>query len=889
MKDQNEIDLDDFWDIDMITPKKKLTQAKDPAMSGYRKRDTDTVMITLSGEDDGDSRAEPIPKQQLPLQDSKEGDYTNGSKGESYNISTTARAKSIASNDPDSTIAIAEAFKSGANSGAEALTTDSNVDPKVGRTAASDIVPSAAGNVTGGAADDVTEVKANSVTEAEETTSIGESASIGETASDDNASETSDAPPVVKRERTRKVEFHPPHVGEHARQTANDKKLEELLSDGTIISKDDIIAEYHPDNPLICSVKIIKFEYKYTFYETFLSDAKKAHHMVGEETEFQPFFSYLPQYANLSYAQLKYYLWWRDNVRKSIFLKTTYSYIKLYIFEIINLTELIPKEEGIRLLCLIWKNYRAEYSKLDRDMCEWVCDYCLSNNIDPDIEIIGSFIPEFIDLCSLKELYLGLDDSPGSIYAKILYSGCNTYNFKRSRFITKENSHLFEKHIKNAFVYAMTKLENANNLISLPIGKDVVFKRSSLRSTFDSAVCAYNIKRRIQVEYLSCQKIIELRALATDTAKYAENQIRSLLGIRSRFHLPDLPDVVKRAVDEYFKPYTDRAKEKKKAGLLKVKEQELYEKSYDAEEIAFSPEYSRSIEEQSWAATSMLVCDDEEQKEPKDNNDRNDRNAQKERKDQKDLKDHKEQEAQDQRNAQNASGGAPGFGEYMSASKAEKAACDSAKTNGAKADNARVDSSRADSTGMPATDDISAADSISAQGDMPQPGNIPELDSTQGFDNAPGVGNMPRFDNMPELNNKQDNTPKLDGTQGLDSTPRLGSSPSSGADPNNSADHGDGDHIDSASNNSLCAADSAGDGDSAVLKALCALLKEDLSAFESIARESGMLVDALADMVNEAAYDIIGDIAIEDNGSGYRIIPDYLKELDEWICNQQSR
>lgn len=45
---------------------------------------------------------------------------------------------------------------------------------------------------------------------------------------------------------------------------------------------------------------------------------------------------------------------------------------------------------------------------------------------------------------------------------------------------------------------------------------------------------------------------------ATEIVKYAENQIRRLLGIKARFKVPDLPKRISDAVDAYFGPFLEK-------------------------------------------------------------------------------------------------------------------------------------------------------------------------------------------------------------------------------------------------------------------------------------------------------------------------------------------
>ena len=67
--------------------------------------------------------------------------------------------------------------------------------------------------------------------------------------------------------------------------------------------------------------------------------------------------------------------------------------------------------------------------------------------------------------------------------------------------------------------------------------------------------------------------------------------------------------------------------------------------------------------------------------------------------------------------------------------------------------------------------------------------------------------------------------------------------------------------------------------DSDCLDALKLLSDGESQALTRIAARRGTLADALADRINETAFDIIGDALIEPSGSGYRIIPDYAEEL----------
>ena len=67
--------------------------------------------------------------------------------------------------------------------------------------------------------------------------------------------------------------------------------------------------------------------------------------------------------------------------------------------------------------------------------------------------------------------------------------------------------------------------------------------------------------------------------------------------------------------------------------------------------------------------------------------------------------------------------------------------------------------------------------------------------------------------------------------------------------------------------------------DSDSLVALKLLASGDTAALEKIAAKHSTLADALADRINEAAFDMIGDSVIEPAGGGYRLIPDYEEDI----------
>ena len=70
---------------------------------------------------------------------------------------------------------------------------------------------------------------------------------------------------------------------------------------------------------------------------------------------------------------------------------------------------------------------------------------------------------------------------------------------------------------------------------------------------------------------------------------------------------------------------------------------------------------------------------------------------------------------------------------------------------------------------------------------------------------------------------------------------------------------------------------------SLIFEALTFLAEKNREGFAALAREHRLLPDALADAVNDALYDRLGDVALEETGDGWQIVPDYLEEITPWM------
>ncbi len=363
----------------------------------------------------------------------------------------------------------------------------------------------------------------------------------------------------------------------------------------------DLEFEYVPVSPLIGHVRVLRWRNSYNYYEEFRRDALRLLSAEGSPCRHVAFFSYVPQYVQLSDAQLAYYLYWRSEVKRGRFPSDVdYSYVLLYIFELINLGDAIAPSHGQAQLCAIWENYRKIYPRLDRYLSDWICDYSLIHRLPPPAGMCDLGIA---DLSSLKEFYIYYGDGDGlSIgYAHALIRFCSSYDYKKSKFAAGEALPLYEKHLPGALAAVIERCSGDGMLLS----SAALRENRVTRDAYSGALCASGLKRRLEISFYSFSRSHELRFLVADVLKYAENKLRAYLGIRSRLGVFGLPKSVTEAADAYFAAAlpTVRAAEHASASA-RVPE---YEKLYDVPHVPLSPKNAAAIEERSWDTTKRLV------------------------------------------------------------------------------------------------------------------------------------------------------------------------------------------------------------------------------------------------------------------------------------------
>lgn len=367
----------------------------------------------------------------------------------------------------------------------------------------------------------------------------------------------------------------------------------------------ELIDEYEPKDGLLRRVRVMRWPSKYSFYEQFRHDARRYADVKGSECPAVDFFSYTPQYRQMSKAQLAYYFWWRTNAIRGEWLPASFSYILLYIYEIINLHETIPPPEGLRRLISAWLAYRDKHRVLDKYLSEWVADYCLIHRLPAPRAELEPIMTAVMESASFREFYMA--GGSGGVTIETLIDLSSDYNWHKSKFAIESEAVAaqYRRHIPGAIGY-VAEMSRDGRFSTSGMTSAVVS-----RDAFCGSLCAHNVKCRIDIEYLSYTRSRELRALMTELVKYCENRLRAALGIRSRLRVGELDGALRVLADEYFDREFPQSKKPPKMSAEEklAAEERQYDAAYDALTHGVDAIGAAAIERASWASTELLTPD----------------------------------------------------------------------------------------------------------------------------------------------------------------------------------------------------------------------------------------------------------------------------------------
>ena len=359
---------------------------------------------------------------------------------------------------------------------------------------------------------------------------------------------------------------------------------------------------YVPGRPgLIKSVTIKRSLDKYDFYGTFRKSALLYFDCKADKCDFVPFYSYMPQYSQLASAQKSYYFYWRSLAASSKFIKCDYSYLYLYVYEILNLPEKYPPESAIKLLCRLWREYRASLPRIDAYFALWIQDFCLVYNLECPIDEVREFIFDVISSSAFKEFYISNVDVTSDSDVNALIAYLSDYDWRRGKYAGGDNRKMYSEYLQEAMKRFFFHLKEDGLLLG---GDTSVVTR---RDAFAHSLCTHSVKCKLEIEYVPLSRDEDLRSLVTEAVRYTENKLRALFGIKSRLAIRTLDDKYKRTIDRYFDAII--AEEKRRVARENAP---AYERLYDAPKEKLSFSGAENIELSSWSTTVRLVGDEAE-------------------------------------------------------------------------------------------------------------------------------------------------------------------------------------------------------------------------------------------------------------------------------------
>lgn len=297
---------------------------------------------------------------------------------------------------------------------------------------------------------------------------------------------------------------------------------------------------------------------------TFLQQATAYADEEGEPVEFVPFSCYWPTYDVMTDAQLKWYFYWRGQVRSGVFPQTSLAYIFIYTYEIINEVGIKDKADGFIKLCALWGEYRAYYTNLDRYLSSWVADYIAIHFPDglPDGLLDKIPYPEVIarlpdHIVTAFFLNSEKNDRYGENIFDFLQKISN-YKLKSSRFY-QSNQFLFKDHLPDAFRFLNRYIQKKTGKGIFDTYKSEIMKK---KMPYQNAVYQGKVKW-IETRIDDYSKNKPLQGFITAFIKETENCLRDIAGYKGKLK-SGLPDEYARVLRKFIK-------EKEKNKLLEEK------------------------------------------------------------------------------------------------------------------------------------------------------------------------------------------------------------------------------------------------------------------------------------------------------------------------------
>ncbi|MBM6995210.1 TerB N-terminal domain-containing protein [Paenibacillus sp. DXFW5] len=305
--------------------------------------------------------------------------------------------------------------------------------------------------------------------------------------------------------------------------------------------------------------------------QLFVQKAKELETAVAETAEFVPFQTYWPTYEEMQPRQLKWYLYWRNEVRSGRYPDTDLSYLFIYLYELIHGVGWSEPAEGYTLMERVWQGYRQRYPKLDLYVREWLYDLALVFDLEmPPAEPMAK-LPRNLSM-ELKELEWRrrFTADPLDVSWELLLTLID-YDVEKSRFYLEQGRKELRNYVPKVVSLVDGYLLKSKGSRILELHKPMEQKVS--RFLFRSAVYDHDLYGRTKpVSILPYSGHPPLRAFLTQLVRLTENKLREQLGYKGKLRGIDVGPEIEQLVDRFLSKEFDRRKaEEAKARIPKVK------------------------------------------------------------------------------------------------------------------------------------------------------------------------------------------------------------------------------------------------------------------------------------------------------------------------------
>jgi len=358
------------------------------------------------------------------------------------------------------------------------------------------------------------------------------------------------------------------------------------------------VREYSYDSGLIRKMSIKKWARVIDRFELFRKQAKALFSEQPVETEYVKFVSYMPMFEQMSKAQISFYIYWKSQIRKGIYLTVESSYIFLLMYEIVNLPDCYSAEEGADMFVRLMENYGRSYPYIYKNIGECLIDWCLLRKIKvPSMPI--SVLDKVISAVSLPELFYNDLEIPQELLYK--YS---LYSYKDNKvYKSYPDKEKWDQLISEGALVGVRKILNDASIMEKLTYSHMV------RDCFQSAPVASCSKYWVSLEYISLTRNVTLKTLIGHCFKVSENEVRDILGVRNAVKMPYLPAQIIDAIKEYYATnYPERIGRQKK-----TEEDESYMSLYEPENKEADIQTAEIIEEKAWETAVKLGAESEEE------------------------------------------------------------------------------------------------------------------------------------------------------------------------------------------------------------------------------------------------------------------------------------